>query len=77
MSMLAPIINISIADKRLFSYKSFRLHQCINDHHRFELTLDNEVAAEALKLGTEWLGKRMQAWCEGRGRPCSTASSPR
>ena len=63
--MLAPIINISIADKRLFSYKSFRLHQCINDHHRFELTLDNEVAAEALKLGTEWLGKRMQAWCEG------------
>ena len=63
--MLAPIINISIADKRLFSYKSFRLHQCINDHHRFELTLDNEVAAEALKLGTEWLGKRMQAWGEG------------
>ena len=63
--MLAPIINISIADKRLFAYKSFRLHQCINDHHRFELTLDNEVAAEALKLGTEWLGKRMQAWCEG------------
>ena len=36
------------------------MHQPINDHHRFELTLDFEVAAKALKDGTEWLGKRIQ-----------------
>ena len=36
------------------------MHQPINDHRRFELTLDIEVAAKALKDGTEWLGKRIQ-----------------
>ncbi len=58
-------IAVTIGGKPLFSFKSLKLHQPVNGHHRFELTLDNEVAAEALKLGTEWLGKRMQAWCEG------------
>ena len=53
-------IAVSIGGKPLFSFKSLRLHQPINDHHRFELTLDFEVAAKALEDGTEWLGKRIQ-----------------
>ena len=53
-------IAVSIGGKPLFSFKSLRLHQPINDHHRFELTLDLEVAAKALEDGTEWLGKRIQ-----------------
>ena len=53
-------IAVSIGGKPLFSFKSLKLHQPINDHHRFELTLDFEVAAKALKDGTEWLGKRIQ-----------------
>jgi len=51
---------VSIGGKPLFSFKSLRLHQPINDHHRFELALDFEVAAKALEDGTEWLGKRIQ-----------------
>ena len=53
-------ITVSIGGKLLFSFKSLKLHQPINDHHRFELTLDFEVAAKALEDGTEWLGKRIQ-----------------
>ena len=53
-------IAVSIGGKPLFSFKSLRLHQPINDHHRFELTLDFEVAAKTLEDGTEWLGKRIQ-----------------
>ena len=53
-------IAVSIGGKPLFSFKSLKLHQPINDHHRFELTLDFEVAAKALEDGTEWLGKRIQ-----------------
>lgn len=53
-------IAVTIGGKPLFSFKSLKLHQPINDHHRFELTLDFEVAAKALKDGTEWLGKRIQ-----------------
>ena len=53
-------IAVSIGGKPIFSFKSLRLHQPINDHHRFELTLDIEVAAKALEDGTEWLGKRIQ-----------------
>ena len=53
-------IAVSIGGKQLFSFKSLRLHQPINDHHRFELTLDFEVAAKTLEDGTEWLGKRIQ-----------------
>ena len=53
-------ITVSIGGKPLFSFKSLKLRQPINDHHRFELTLDIEVAAKALKDGTEWLGKRIQ-----------------
>ena len=53
-------IAVSIGGKPLFSFKSLKLHQPINDHHRFELTLDIEMAAKALEDGTEWLGKRIQ-----------------
>ena len=53
-------IAVSIGGKPLFSFKSLRLHQPINDHHRFGLTLDFEVAAKALEDTTEWLGKRIQ-----------------
>ena len=53
-------ITVTIGGKPLFSFKSLKLHQPINDHHRFELALDFEVAAKALEDGTEWLGKRIQ-----------------
>ena len=32
-------ISVSIDGKRLFSFKSLKLHQSINDHHSFELRL--------------------------------------
>jgi len=38
-------IIVAIGGKRLFSYKRLKLHQPINDHHRLELILDNDVAA--------------------------------
>ena len=62
MDLWTPNNNIvvSIGGKPLFSFKSLKLHQPINDHHRFELALDLEVAAKALEDGTEWLGKRIQ-----------------
>lgn len=62
-------IAVSIGGKLLFSFKSLKLHQPINDHHRFELTLDFEVAAKALKDGTEWLGKRIQFKKKGAKSP--------
>ena len=62
-------IAVSIGGKPLFSFKSLKLHQPINDHHRFELTLDFEVAAKALKDGTEWLGKRIQFKKKGAKSP--------
>ncbi len=67
-------IAVSIGGKPLFSFKSLKLHQPINDHHRFELTLDFEVAAKALEDGTEWLGKRIQIKRRGRNRSCSSGS---
>ena len=62
-------IAVSIGGKPLFSFKSLKLHQPINDHHRFELTLDIEVAAKALEDGTEWLGKRIQIKRREAGSP--------
>ena len=62
-------IAVSIGGKPLFSFKSLKLHQPINGHHRFELTLDIEVAAKALKDGTEWLGKRIQIKKKGAKSP--------
>ena len=62
-------IAVSIGGKPLFSFKSLKLHQPVNDHHRFELTLDIEVAAKALEDGTEWLGKRIQIKRREAGSP--------
>ena len=62
-------IAVSIGGKPLFSFKSLKLHQPVNDHHRFELTLDIEVAAKALEDGTEWLGKRIQFKKKGAKSP--------
>ena len=62
-------ITVTIGGKPLFSFKSLRLHQPINDHHRFELALDFEVAAKALEDGTEWLGKRIQIKRREAGSP--------
>ena len=71
MNLWTPNNNIavSIGGKPLFSFKSLRLHQPINDHHRFELALDFEVAAKALEDGTEWLGKRIQIKRREAGSP--------
>ena len=36
-------ISVSIDGRRLFSFKSLKLHQPINEHHRFELLIDLET----------------------------------
>ena len=54
-------ISVSIDGKRLFTFKSLKLHQSINDHHRFELILDLETGgnryAHNLKDSAKWIGK--------------------
>lgn len=54
-------ISVSIDGKRLFSFKSLKLHQSINDHHSFELTLDLETGGNRyvhnLKDSAKWIGK--------------------
>ena len=61
MSILNNNISVSIDGKRLFSFKSLKLHQSINDHHRFELILDLETGgnryAHNLKDSAKWIGK--------------------
>ncbi len=43
MSILYNKISVGIDGKRLFSFKSLKLHQPINDHHSFDLLLDLET----------------------------------
>ena len=61
MSIINNNISVCIDGKRLFSFKSLKLHQPINDHHRFELSLDLEVGgnlhAHNLTDGAKWIGK--------------------
>ena len=61
MSIINNNISVSIDGKRLFSFKSLKLHQPINDHHRFELILDLETGgnryAHNLKDSAKWIGK--------------------
>lgn len=61
MSILNNNISVSIDGKRLFSFKSLKLHQSINDHHSFELTLDLETGGNRyvhnLKDSAKWIGK--------------------
>ena len=73
MLALHDNVAVSIDGKRLHSFKSLRLHQLINDHHRFELSLDldsvSERYVEGFKDGTEWLGKRLLAYERSDGSP--------
>ena len=73
MLTLHDNIAVSVDGKRLHSFKSLRLHQPINDHHRFELLLDldsvSERYVEGFKDGTEWLGKRLLAYERSDGSP--------
>ena len=63
MSIINNNISVSIDGKRLFSFKSLKLHQSINDHHSFELTLDLETGGNRyvhnLKDSAKWLGKKV------------------
>ena len=51
-------ISVSIDGQRLFSFKSLKLHQPINEHHRFELLIDLETGGNRyvhnLKDSAEW-----------------------
>ena len=66
-------ISVSIDGKRLFSFKSLKLHQSINDHHSFELTLDLETGGNRyvhnLKDSAKWLGKKMTVRMKKSGAP--------
>ncbi|VEH14687.1 Uncharacterized protein conserved in bacteria [Segatella oris] len=61
MSILNHKISVGIDGKKLFSFKSLKLHQSINNHHRFELFLDLEAGgnryAHNLKDSAKWIGK--------------------
>ena len=73
MSIINNNISVSIDGKRLFSFKSLKLHQSINDHHSFELTLDLETGgnryAHNLKDSAKWLGKKMTVRTKKSGAP--------
>lgn len=66
-------ISVSIDGKRLFTFKSLKLHQSINDHHSFELTLDLEAGGNRyvhnLKDSAKWLGKKMTVRTKKSGAP--------
>ena len=73
MSIINNNISVSIDGKRLFSFKSLKLHQSINDHHRFELLLDLETGGNRyvhnLKDSAKWLGKKMTVRMKKSGAP--------
>lgn len=73
MSIINNNISVSIDGKRLFSFKSLKLHQSINDHHSFELTLDLETGGNRyvhnLKDSAKWLGKKMTVRMKKSGAP--------
>lgn len=65
MSSLSPEkkVQVSIDGTMLSSFKSLRLHQSINDHHAFEVLLDNEIGeipkTHSLNKSANWLGKKL------------------
>lgn len=73
MSIINNNISVSIDGKRLFSFKSLKLHQSINDHHSFELTLDLETGGNRyvhnLKDSAKWLGKKVAIRMKKSGVP--------
>lgn len=56
-------VRVSIDGNMLHSFKSLRLNQVINDHHAFEVLLDNEVGeapkTHSLNRSAGWLGKKL------------------
>ena len=73
MSIINNNISVSIDGKRLFSFKSLKLHKSINDHHHFELLLDLETGGNRyvhnLKDSAKWLGKKMTIRMKKSGAP--------
>ena len=73
MSIINNNFSVSIDGKRLFSFKSLKLHQSINDHHHFELLLDLETGGNRyvhnLKDSAKWLGKKMTIRMKKSGAP--------
>ena len=73
MSIINNNVSVSIDGKRLFSFKSLKLHQSINDHHSFELTLDLETGGNRyvhnLKDSAKWLGKKVAVRMKKSGAP--------
>ena len=73
MSIINNNISVSIDGKRLFTFKSLKLHQSINDHHSFELTLDLETGGNRyvhnLKDSAKWLGKKVAVRMKKSGAP--------
>lgn len=63
-------VRVSIDGNMLHSFKSLRLHQVINDHHAFEVLLDNEVGeapkTHSLNRTTGWLGKKLSIFFGGK-----------
>ena len=73
MSIINNNISVSIDGKRLFTFKSLKLHQSINDHHRFELILDLETGGNRyvhnLKDSAKWIGKKIAIRMKKSGAP--------
>lgn len=69
MSILNHKISVGIDGKKLFSFKSLKLHQSINNHHSFELLLDLEAGgnryAHNLKDSAKWIGKSFAVYARG------------
>lgn len=59
-------IKVSIEGNILPRFQSLRLNQTINDHHHFEILLDNEVGelpkAHSLDKSVSWLGKKLSIY---------------
>ena len=59
--MKQPLTTISIDGKILPMFESLKLSQRINDHHKFELIVDQEIIekfrAHTIEKSKVWLGK--------------------
>ncbi len=61
--MSAPKTSLSIDGKTITSFTKIHLVQKINDHHFFEIILDNDVVEETgghtIDKSKDWLGKSL------------------
>lgn len=59
--MIKPVIIISIDDKTLSTFERVTLNQTINNHHHFEVVVDQEIiekqGAHTIEKSKVWLGK--------------------